>query len=117
MKQKESDTTGTSGSTNDSTNDNTSTKISVGKVTISKAKNIKGRKVEIQYKKVSKAKGYQIRYSLKTNMGSSKTKSTTKTKYTLKSLKKNKKYYIQVRDTAIMLRIKKYMENGVQRNP
>ena len=30
-------------------------------------------------------------------MGSSKTKSTTKAKYTLTSLKKNKKYYIQVR--------------------
>ena len=30
-------------------------------------------------------------------MGSSKTKTTTKTKYTLTSLKKKKKYYIQVR--------------------
>lgn len=29
--------------------------------------------------------------------GSSKTKTTTKTKYTLTSLKKKKKYYIQVR--------------------
>ena len=64
---------------------------------ISKVRNIKGRKIEIKYKKVSKAKGYQVRYSLKSNMGSSKTKTTAKTKYTLTSLKKKKKYYIQVR--------------------
>lgn len=81
----------------DNEDNNTAKKITVGKVTISKVKNIKGRKIEIKYKKVSKAKGYQVRYSLKSNMGSSKTKTTAKTKYTLTSLKKKKKYYIQVR--------------------
>ncbi len=81
----------------DNEDDNTAKKITVGKVTISKVRNIKGRKIEIKYKKVSKAKGYQVRYSLKSNMGSSKTKTTAKTKYTLTSLKKKKKYYIQVR--------------------
>ena len=81
----------------DNEDDNTAKKITVGKVTISKVRNIKGRKIEIKYKKVSKAKGYQVRYSLKSNMGSSKTKTTANTKYTLTSLKKKKKYYIQVR--------------------
>lgn len=79
-------------------NKGTDKKIIVGKVTIKKIRNVKGRKIEIQYNKINKADGYQIRYSLKSNMmGSSKTKTTTKTKYTLTSLKKKKKYYIQVR--------------------
>lgn len=79
-------------------NKGTDKKITVGKVTIKKIRNVKGRKIEIQYNKINKADGYQIRYSLKSNMiGSSKTKTTTKTKYTLTSLKKKKKYYIQVR--------------------
>lgn len=85
---------------NDNINNNKSAdkKITVGKVTIKKIRNVKGRKIEIQYNKINKADGYQIRYSLKSNMmGSSKTKTTTKTKYTLTSLKKKKKYYIQVR--------------------
>lgn len=76
-------------------NKGTDKKITVGKVTIKKIRNVKGRKIEIQYNKINKADGYQIRYSLKSNMmGSSKTKTTTKTKYTLTSLKKKKKYYI-----------------------
>lgn len=79
-------------------NKGTDKKITVGKVNIKKIRNVKGRKIEIQYNKINKADGYQIRYSLKSNMmGSSKTKTTTKTKYTLTSLKKKKKYYIQVR--------------------
>ena len=79
-------------------NKGTDKKITVGKVTIKKIRNVKGRKIEIQYNKINKTDGYQIRYSLKSNMmGSSKTKTTTKTKYTLTSLKKKKKYYIQVR--------------------
>ena len=82
----------------DNTNNNgTDKKITVGKVTIKKIRNVKGRKIEIQYNKINKADGYQIRYSLKSNMSSSKIKTTTKTKYTLTSLKKKKKYYIQVR--------------------
>ncbi len=87
---------------NNNKSDNTNNKgidkkITVGKVTIKKIRNVKGRKIEIQYNKINKADGYQIRYSLKSNMSSSKIKTTTKTKYTLTSLKKKKKYYIQVR--------------------
>lgn len=78
-------------------NKGTDKKITVGKVNIKKIRNVKGRKIEIQYNKINKADGYQIRYSLKSNMSSSKIKTTTKTKYTLTSLKKKKKYYIQVR--------------------
>lgn len=87
---------------NNNKSDNTNNKgidkkITVGKVTIKKIRNVKGRKIEIQYNKINKADGYQIRYSLKSNMSSSKIKTTTKTKYTLTSLKKKKEYYIQVR--------------------
>lgn len=88
----------TNNKSDNTNNKGTDKKITVGKVTIKKIRNVKGRKIEIQYNKINKADGYQIRYSLKSNMmGSSKTKTTTKTKYTLTSLKKKKKYYIQVR--------------------
>lgn len=44
--------------------------------------------------------GYQIKYSLKKNMKPSKTKtvkSANKISLTAKKLKKNKKYYVQIR--------------------
>ena len=50
-------------------------------------------------KKVSEASGYQIRYALKKNMKSAKTlkfKGTSKSKFTIKKLKK-KTYYVQIR--------------------
>ena len=87
----------TNNKSDNTNNKGTDKKITVGKVTIKKIRNVKGRKIEIQYNKINKADGYQIRYSLKSNMSSSKIKTTTKTKYTLTSLKKKKKYYIQVR--------------------
>ena len=81
----------------DISNSDTVEKITIAKTSIKYAKNIKGKKIEIQYKKVGKADGYQIRYALKSDMSSSKLKVTAKTKYTITSLKKKKKYYIQVR--------------------
>lgn len=54
----------------------------------------------VSYKKVTKATGYQIQYSLKSNFKSAKiikiNKNTT-TKTTIKKLSSNKKYYVRVR--------------------
>ncbi len=59
-----------------------------------------GRKCKVSWKKLSKVSGYQIRYSQKSSMKSSKTVKAVgakKKNITLKKLKKKKKYYIQVR--------------------
>ena len=68
-----------------------------GKVKIKKAKYKKKRKIYIKLKKVSGAKGYQIRYSDEKNFDGYWQKNTKKTKVTLKKLDKNTKYYIKVR--------------------
>jgi flagellin len=60
------------------------------------AKNNKGKKVKVGFAKVEGANGYQVRYSLKKSMKSSKSKVVTGTSATLTKLKK-KTYYIQVR--------------------
>ena len=72
-------------------------KISVAKVKKLKAVNKKSGKAAVSFKKVSGAKGYQIQYTTKASFKSKKTKTVTKTKVTLKGLKKKKTYYIRVR--------------------
>ena len=71
-------------------------------VKVAKVKNITAKKknkttVTVKIKKVSGAKGYQIRYATKKNFKGSKAKLTKKTTYNLKKLKKGKTYYIKVR--------------------
>ena len=64
------------------------------KVKISSAKNLKGKKIAIKWKKVKKATKYQV----KAVLGSKAiTKTTTKTSYTIKKLKRKKTYKIYVR--------------------
>ena len=58
---------------------------------------VKKGKVKVKYKKVAGAAGYQIQYSLKSNMKSAKSKTTKKATYTISKLKKGKKYYVRVR--------------------
>lgn len=74
--------------------------ITVKKATISKVSNVKGKKAQVTYKKVTGAKGYEIQYSTSKNFKSGvKTKkvgASTK-KVTLTKLTKNKKYYVRVR--------------------
>lgn len=72
--------------------------------TVKKPAKVKGVKVTakkkamvVKFKKASKAKKYQIEYSLKKNFKSSKTKTTSKKKITIKKLKSKKKYYVRVR--------------------
>lgn len=67
-----------------------------GKVTI-KAKNKKKKSIQVTWKKVSGAQGYEISYSLKKNFKKAKKKTTKKVSYTIKKLKKKKKYFVRVR--------------------
>ena len=73
----------------------TTTKVKVpAKVKISSAKNLKGKKIAIKWKKVKTATKYQV----KAVLGSKAiTKTTTKTSCTIKKLKRKKTYKIYVR--------------------
>ena len=55
------------------------------------------KQLKASWKKVSGAKGYQVRYSLKKNMKGAKTKAVKANKATVKSLKSGKTYYVQAR--------------------
>ncbi|MDD6380091.1 MAG: hypothetical protein PUG04_00110 [Lachnospiraceae bacterium] len=67
-------------------------KTSITKLTAGK------RKATVRYKKVSGISGYQVKAGTnKAVTKGTKTKNTTKTSYTMKSLTKGKKYYFKVR--------------------
>ena len=72
-------------------------KVSVGKASIKKLTNVSGKKIKVNINKVTGAKGYQIRYATNSKMKSAKNASSTSVNKTLSKLKKNKRYYIQVR--------------------
>lgn len=72
-------------------------KKTLEKTKISKLKNTSGKKMKVTFKAVKGAEGYEVRYSVKSSMKGSTSRKTTKTSYTISSLKKNKKYYVQVR--------------------
>ena len=65
------------------------------KVKLTSAKNGKGKKLTVKWKKVTGAKGYQLQYALNKKFKKKKSIQTKKTKYTIKKLKKT--YYIRVR--------------------
>ena len=73
-------------------------KKSLKQTKILKVKKLKNRKVRITFKKVSKAKIYQIQYStdrkFKKNV---RTKRTGKNTYLLRKLRVRKRYYVRVR--------------------
>ena len=57
------------------------------------------RKLTVTWSKDSNASGYRVQYSTKKNMSGAKTikiSGRTKTKYTIRKLKKGKKYYVKV---------------------
>lgn len=72
-------------------------KVSVSKTSISKLQNLSGKKLKVTAKKVSGVKGYQIRYSTKSNLKSAKSVTSKTNAITAKKLTKGKKYYVQVR--------------------
>ena len=73
-------------------------KKSLKRIKILKVKKLKNRKVRITFKKISKAKIYQIQYStdrkFKKNV---RTKRTGKNTYLLRQLRVRKRYYVRVR--------------------
>lgn len=78
-----------------------------GKITkITRAKNNKS--VKLSLKKLSGAKGYEVKYSTGTKFSKKTTKTiyTAKTTFNIKNLKKNKKYYVKVRA---------YVKNGTSK--
>ena len=95
------DSTGVSFAVSGSNNGNQNPQQTVkkpGKVKITKAKNVKTKKLIVKWKKTSKAKGYQIQIaSNKKFTKGKKTKTLSKTTYSFKKLKKNKYYYVRVR--------------------
>lgn len=76
--------------------------VTVGKVTIKSVKNVKGKKAKITLSKLNGAKGYQIKYSTSKKFKKAITKTTKKLTYTVKRLKKNKKYYFKARAYRIV---------------
>lgn len=71
-------------------------KTNLKRPTIKKIKTSK-KTITFNWNKISGAKGYQIRYSQKSNMKNSKSYFTSKTNSVIKKLKTNKTYYVQVR--------------------
>lgn len=68
-------------------------KKAFGTIKLKKGKN----SFTASWKKVSKAKGYQIKYSLKKSFKKAKTKTHKAKKITVKNLKAKKTYYVKVR--------------------
>ena len=95
------DSTGVSFTVSGSNNGNQNPQQTVkkpAKVKITKAKNVKTKKLTVKWKKTSKAKGYQIQIATnKKFTKGKKTKTLSKTTYSFKKLKKNKYYYVRVR--------------------
>lgn len=79
-----------------------------GKAKIKSAKNLKGKKVKLSLKKVSRAVGYQVKYATNKKLKKAKTKITKKTTLTIKKLKKKKTYYFRARAYVLDGKIKKY---------
>ena len=67
-----------------------------------RAKNVKGCKLSLKWKKVADANGYQMQYATNKKFKVKKKKSTTKIKYTVKKLKKKKTYYVRVRAYTVL---------------
>ena len=89
-------------------------KILPQKTTVTKAITGKG-KVTVKWKKLSPNPGitkWEVRYKLKTakTWGKAKTVAAPKTSYTIKGLKKNKQYDVQVRSYKTVGGIKYYSD-------
>lgn len=84
-------------------NPNPSARSYLKDVVVTKAKNIKGKKVELKWKKLKKITGYQLRYSKKKSFKGQKkiTLSQKVKKYRTKKLKKKKTYYFKMRSYII----------------
>lgn len=70
------------------------------KVSKSSVKTVSATSVKVKWKKVKKAKGYQIKISNNKKLKKSKTINVSKNTKTIKKLKSNTKYYIKIRAYA-----------------
>lgn len=73
------------------------TKIALARAAKPSLANKSGKAMTIKLTKVSKADGYQIQYSLKSNMNGAKSVTTSSRSYTVKGLKLKKSYYVRAR--------------------
>lgn len=73
------------------------TSYTPAKVQLVTLKNVKSKKAQVTFKKVSNAAGYQIKYSTSKKFKNAKTTKITKTSYIIKKLKKGNTYYVKVR--------------------
>ena len=94
---KDSNSTDEKQKPSSSNNEDTPKVKASSKVKLTSAKNGKGKKLTVKWKKVTGAKGYQLQYALNIKFKKKKSVQTKKTKYTIKKLKKKKTYYIRVR--------------------
>lgn len=74
----------------------TTTMAKIGKVKIQSAKNVKGKKIQVKWKKVKGAASYKVQYGIGKELSKEKTARTEKTTLTLKGLRKGKIYRIRV---------------------
>lgn len=71
--------------------------VKIGKAKIQSAKNVKGKKIQVKWKKVKGASSYEVQYGVGKDISKGKTATTEKTILTLKKLRKGKIYRIRVR--------------------
>lgn len=71
--------------------------VKIGKTKIRSAKNVKGKKIQVKWKKVKGASYYEVQYGIGKDISKGKTATSEKTILTLKKLRKNKTYRIRVR--------------------
>lgn len=87
---------------NSGSNSNVSTPAPAQKISVAKVKGkpklkLKKGKIKVTFKKVTGAKGYEIRYATNKKFKKSKKVTVKSPKATLKKLKKGKKYFVKVR--------------------
>lgn len=93
-------TSGTSANNNTNTKKVTQTKVKVAKVKKLTLKALKSKKIKITWKKVAKATGYEIQYSTNKNFKKATkvtVKKASKVSKTISKLKAKKKYYVRIR--------------------
>lgn len=73
------------------------TKIALTRASKPSLSNKSGKAMTVKLAKVSKAEGYQIQYSVKSNMNGAKSVTTSSRSYIAKGLKLKKSYYVRAR--------------------
>lgn len=83
--------------TNSTTSQPSTENIKIGKASIKSVKNAKGKKAIIKLTAIKNISGYQLQYSTNKKFTKAKSKYISKSGYTVKNLKKKKKYFFRAR--------------------